>query len=88
MWSTSAIVGYRLKFRGQQVERFRFVEVMFGHLTVVLAFVHPFGPFAHMAMGQYAEAEPLFQRSLKIREASLGADWPRTYPKWRWPETA
>ena len=27
-------------------------------------------------MGQYAKAEPLYQRSLKIREAKLGPDHP------------
>ena len=27
-------------------------------------------------MGQYAKAEPLFQRSLEIREAKLGKDHP------------
>ena len=29
-------------------------------------------------MGRYAEAEPLYRRGLKIREAKLGADHPDT----------
>ena len=30
----------------------------------------------YQAMGRYAEAEPLYRRSLEIREKQLGADHP------------
>lgn len=33
-------------------------------------------PTLHVAQGNYAKAEPLFQRSLAIREKALGPDHP------------
>jgi len=43
-----------------------------------MAWASPPWPGLYHSMGRYSEAEPLYRRSLAIREQQLGADHPYT----------